>query len=147
MWGWKGGSYLNMGPGTELGWYTKPTGGIMAAVNGVLGFVGLDGWYGVDKEGYIPAMSVSIARASDDTNPVVTYSTEDHAWTGAYASRMGDLAKEDIIVTMTVDLSDNDAAFEAFYNLPTNKQDGWTFDPATRTGTKKYRRRKKGWAR
>jgi hypothetical protein len=135
LWGWKGGSYLAMGPGTELGWYTK--------VEGPLGDAGL---FEVDKEGYIPAMSVSIARASDPDNPVVIYDPGKQAWTGAYASQMGDLSKEDIIVTLQVDLSDNDAAFDAFYALPERDKDGWTFDPATRLGTKQYRRRKK-WAR
>jgi hypothetical protein len=138
LWGWKGGSYLNMGPGTELGWYTQPH-GLLGDVLGALGF------RGVDKEGYIPEMSVSIARKSD-TSDVITFAPGDQSWVGAYVARWGDLAKEDIIVTMTVDLSDNDAAFEAFDSLPAEKRDGWTFDRDTRTGTKQYRRRKKGWA-
>lgn len=127
LWGWKG-DYLNLGAGAEIGFYSQDADD-------------LDERWDADKTGYIPKMTMNL---QDPNGKEIADFAPDKAqiWVAGWNPYVQGASLSGLFATMTVDFSDNSGMFDAFSHSSDAAKKGWMFDPAKRTGTLKFRRRK-----
>lgn len=120
-----------MGAGGEIGFYKQ---------EGI--FRGGPQWF-ADPNGYNPKMTMTLAGADNKT--IVSdnlKNTKAKVWTGAWNPDVQGLSAVDLRATMTVDFSDNPGMFNAFSTSGFDR-DVWIPNPARRTVTVKFRKRKR----